>query len=285
MKHVVIVPYYSDAEVARYVRIAAHLEALQPVAADHEYLLACSPRTAPSAELEKAFSRCGPVRTMSCRNTVRGHPRGPTAMFWEVLDHIAERAGVSSGGFALWLESDMLPVKADWLDHLDRQWCQPAQEPWVMGLRLPELVERRWFRSPRFTPRHINGGACYSKQLVQRLPAEARDGPLFDVNMFPFVRHEPLHRAVDSFAFSTTLTLRHDIEDPNVAVLHGWKQDKDLFIDLGIRTFDEVCRSREPQSSAPTRRLWQGRCCQFAVAQGTTFQCPLHSRHARSRAA
>jgi hypothetical protein len=118
-------------------------------------------------------------------------------MFWEIMTHIG-RHYLYDGGFALWLESDMALVKARWIDLLAEEWCkQPSLL--TMGLYIPS----GYFPGLRaFVPAHINGGACYSKDFVNHVPAEA-NSDAFDMALWPALVKTGRYQQSRSFSFTT----------------------------------------------------------------------------------
>lgn len=236
--HTIILPYFCDAEVHRYEYILAHLQRLGPQQVPFEFLLAASPRTKPSNRLMKAASAVAASRHFQCPSQVFGYPAGPSAMFWDCLEHLAEDS--AGDGFALWMESDMCPVKADWLDRLDADWIASG-DVLVMGCVVPQLhrherrlplvsslLERPFSHRP-WVPQHVNGGACYRRDLVAHMPAGFRDG-LFDVRLGEILRDLGGYADTPAIRFSTLERLKADLEDPEKVLLHGYLQDKDAFL-------------------------------------------------------
>ncbi len=226
--HVVILPYFCDEEVSRYLRIVGRM-AEMPQKCRWSFLLAASPRTTPSAVLEKACRAVAPVKSFQCPSQIFGYPQGPTAMFWDCMDYLAANYP-DDGGFGLWLESDMAPVKLDWLDRLDREWSSAA-DPLLMGCYVPKVYKSRLFRPKKLLlDDHVNGGACYSRKFAERLPQSAREG-VFDMVTYREARKVGevlLTRQID---FSDNKRVRRDVLDPVKVLLHGYLQDKDRFID------------------------------------------------------
>jgi len=256
--HTVIIPYFSDAEVVRYLKIAEHMLALGPQNARFDFLLAASPLVEPSQRLQDKFSQLAPCTSMTCPTRLFGYPLGPTVMFWDCLDFVADHCP-QDGGFCLWLESDMIPVKEAWLDRLDQEW-HARQDALVMGCHVPVVLLRRFFRrSKPVGLEHINGGACYSKTLAHQIPMGYRCSP-FDSAIFPYLQETGRYRLVDSLAFSTMATCRRDIADPRRVILHGFRQDKDQFIRRCVSPLTESERVMTPRSpAAQTIQQWYRR--------------------------
>ena len=103
-------------------------------------------------------------------------------MYWDAMEFIAEKFAMSDG-FSLWLESDMAPIKPDWLDRLSAEWYA-SEPPLMMGCYVPEVFKHRFLRRPKLIlAPHVNGGACYATDFAKRMPPEAREG-VFDVAVY-----------------------------------------------------------------------------------------------------
>lgn len=238
--HVIILPYYCQDEIRRYLKIANYLKSYPQPGVSHSYLLAASPLIEPNEALQAAYSQLGPTRQLKCPTQTFGYPEGPTAMYWDAMEFVAaEYAG--STGFSLWLESDMCPVKNDWLDRLSAEWYSTPQAPLMMGCYVPEVFKLRLFREPKLIlDPHINGGACYSIDFVNKMPAEAREG-VFDMAVFGYAKLAGYVQKTEQISFSSTRRVRRDVLDDSKVLLHGFMQDKDKFIDNCVRpiTADE----------------------------------------------
>ena len=76
-QHIVILPYFCEEEVDRYLKIADKLETFPEPECQVHYLLASSPRTEPSSRLYDAYSRLGPTTSFQCPTQIFGYPQGP----------------------------------------------------------------------------------------------------------------------------------------------------------------------------------------------------------------
>src|SRR5262245_32515006 len=108
--HVVILPYFCQAEIERYLQIAECLGRFGQQTTSYEFLLAASPKIETDRRLHRAFEGLAPTTSFQCPTQIFGYPQGPTAMFWDCMDHIAQHH-CRRPGFSLWLESDMAIVK------------------------------------------------------------------------------------------------------------------------------------------------------------------------------
>jgi hypothetical protein len=232
-KYVVIIPYYSEQEIDRYLKIARCLQELGPQRIDYEFLLASSPQISPSKRLRDSFERIAPTRQFACPTQVFGYPEGSTAMFWDCMDFLATQYGTDNG-FGLWLESDMVPVKSHWLDQLVEEWEQ-ADSPLVLGCYVPEVIKHRFIGRKRvWITEHLNGGACYAKSFASEIPKPYRNG-VFDVATYPYIKLKQRFTVTQAIAFSTVKNSEQDIANPHKAILHGFLQDKDQFVDRCVK--------------------------------------------------
>lgn len=230
-KYTIILPYYCQEEVDRYLRIGDHLMELGPQKHEFEFLLAASPKIRPNRDFEKRFSRIAPTVSFSCPTKIFGYPEGPTAMFWDCMDFLSTNSGEDDQGFGLWLESDMIPVKPNWLDMIVEDWHQSKVTPLLMGCLIPDVYKHRILKRPRkWIAEHINGGACYGRHFAKELPTEARND-VFDVAIYPYLLETGRMKESQTIALSTMERCRADVVDPRRTILHGFMQDKDDFID------------------------------------------------------
>ncbi len=232
-QHVIILPYFCDDEIRRYLQIADRLQQFPQPNCNIHFLLANSPRISPDRRLFKRYSELGSCTSFACPTQVFGYPEGPTAMYWDAMQFVAENHA-DSEGFCLWLESDMAPVKPDWIDRLSDEWFS-GQRPLMMGCHVPDIYKRRMFRKPKLILNaHVNGGACYAMDFARRLPPAARDG-VFDMAVYRHALQQGRVRRTEQIAFSTLSRVRRDVQSPGKVLLHGFMQDKDAFIDACLQ--------------------------------------------------
>lgn len=237
-KHVIILPYFCQEEVDRYLQIAARLKTFPKPNVECDFLLASSPRTETSQPLIDAYSELGKTIPFACPTQIFGYPEGPGAMFWDSMEFI-EQHYQSNDGFSLWLESDMAPIKPDWIDRLSDEWYSENQTPVMMGSYVPEVYKYRIFKKPKLILHpHINGGACYSMDFATRMPEEARTG-VFDMAVYQFAKKLGRARFTKQIAFSTHDRVRRDIVNPDKVLLHGFMQEKDRFIQQCLAPLSE----------------------------------------------
>ena len=234
-KYVVILPYYCQEEVDRYVLIANWLREKCKTPLPCHFLLAASPKAKNSEQLYEAFSDLGECSSFQCPTQIFGYPEGPTAMFWDAMDYIAEHFG-DHEGFSLWLESDMSFTQPNWLPRLAEDWFADNETPpLLMGCYVPEVYKRRFFRKPKLLlTDHINGGACYSLDFAKRMPQAAREG-CFDMSVYQYGKEIGGMKTTELISFSTLKRVRRDLLDTSKCILHGFMQDKNQFIDACVK--------------------------------------------------
>jgi hypothetical protein len=266
MKQLVVFPYFSEQEIARYCRIAEFYAATMRSDVSVEFLLARRSFVRDAPELVGLLKRIAPVRQFQSLSTERSYPAGPTLFFWEIMDYIA---GIyeDDGGFVLWHESDMVAVRPDWLERLDREWrCYTGKL--VMGIY--ESGYYLWMDNSFMKP-HVNGGACYSKRLSRCIGEEFRKG-FFDISMFDAIKNR---KYVNSrqFVFSAIHNILSHIRNRNVTIMHGVAQPKDDFIDAVVKI---VQADSEVEKRRLAKSKQNGPCCRFCVKVAGVQFCPIH---------
>ena len=242
-QHTVILPYFCREEVDRYLMIAERLAQFPAPKCDITFLLASSPKTETDDELVAAYSKLGKTIAFACPTQIFGYPEGPGAMFWDCMEYLQANNG-GSDGFSLWLESDMAPVKPDWIDRLSDEWYAGDETPIMMGCYVPEVYKHRILKQPkRILEAHINGGACYALDFASHMPPAAREG-VFDMAVFQFAEKVGRARYTRQISFSTNQRVRRDVMDPNKVLLHGFMQEKDMFIQQCLTPITETEQSR-----------------------------------------
>ena len=242
-QHTVILPYFCREEVERYLKIAERLAQFPAPKCDVTFLLASSPKTETDEDLVAAYSKLGKTIAFACPTQIFGYPEGPGAMFWDCMEYLQAKND-GGDGFSLWLESDMAPVKSDWIDRLSDEWYAGDETPVMMGCYVPEVYKHRILKRPkRILEAHINGGACYALDFASHMPPEAREG-VFDMAVFQFAEKAGRSRYTRQISFSTNQRVRRDVMDPNKVLLHGFMQEKDLFIRQCLNPITETEQSR-----------------------------------------
>jgi len=285
MKHIVAIPYYCREEIRRYFWIAEFLSQFAKSNSQYEFLLVSGPFINPSADLYEAFARLAPTSSMQCTSRQNSNHDGPGNMFWDTMEHISSHFP-HDGGFVLWLESDMIPVKSDWIQKLEAEWLN---EPKVnlMGHYIPAFT----MKNGTVVPDHINGGACYSKDFVDVVPtpnkrfSQTQPARAFDIRFFPPVKKENRYKESESFAFGVHNRISEIIFAPDVTILHGYLQRKDAFIKECIAI---VTAGHNGKKTVASRRMFSvqkirraHRCCKLSLWDGNALRCPIHSERER----
>jgi hypothetical protein len=269
MKHLIVIPYYCADEVRRYLWIADLLKQFTQAPGESietEFLLAPAPSIDPSPTLFDVFSKISTVNIYKCKTEAVGYPQRATAMFWEIMEHIA-CAYPHDGGFVLWLESDMIPVRENWLNKLTAEWTSSSNLI-LMGSLMPEFRTREGY----IVPEHINGGACYSKDFARYVPLEGRLA-YFDLDLFSYAKATKRFKPSDLFILATYHEIPELILNSEAVVLHGYLQAKDKFIKKCV---DMVKLQKEGCFSKMIRHCKPRRCCTLRYWNGSSFFCPIH---------
>jgi len=257
-QHTVILPYFCNEEVTRYLKIADRLEDFPKPAGGYRFLLASSPRMKTNEQLLERYDQIGDAIPFACPSQVFGYPEGPTAMFWDCMDFLAANFS-EEDGFGVWLESDMAPIKPDWIDRLSAEWYQGTEQgnppPIMMGCYVPEVYKYRFFKKPKLMlDPHVNGGACYATNFAKHMPKAARNG-VFDMAVFQYAKKLGRVRFSSQISFSTTARMRRDLLDDRKVLLHGFMQDKDKFIEGCLRPLTE--QEKSAARWEPVRESWE----------------------------
>jgi hypothetical protein len=276
MKHVITLPYYSEDEVRRYLWIADLLARFKTETTTALEFLICPARSIGlNQTLFQAFSGVSDVKVYQCTTDIVGYPQRATAMFWEIMEYIAD-AYPQDGGFVLWLESDMVPIREDWAQKLTSEWIDTPNLI-LMGPRIREFRTRKG----DVVPEHFNGGSCYSKDLVKYVPPEARRA-YFDLELFSYVKRTSRFKPTSLFVLATYNEVPDLIFGAKAVILHGYLQPKDKFVKRCAYLVKEPKSLRWKMTwfSRATRLLILRRCCKHGYRKGVSFVCPVHRNHA-----
>ena len=263
MKHVILLHYYCEAEISRYLRIAEFLREYSRCSADYEFLLLAASCISPSQALEDAFARIAPAKTFPCRKTKDGYLEGSAAAFWEGMGYVNSRYD-KDGGFAFWLESDTMPIKSNWVDLLELEW-KKHPDILVMGLYVPWLSDTQ----AGVVPAHINGGGCYAKDMDNLIPASYKSSNTqpFDISLSQYAMKVRKFHKSGQFVFADQYKLCRDIRNPKITILNGHHLNQDELISRAISLLkdpvmikEEIKRiGRLPADKKICCRLWNPR--------------------------
>ena len=266
MKNIIILPYFAYEEAERYVRILDFYKENHQPLENCEFLCANRSFIEPHKELIAKAEELAPVKVFTSASTVSAYPDGPTIFFWEIMDYIQENYE-HDGGFVLWHESDMIAVRSDWVERLEKEWKTKKQVQ-VMGLYDPGYY---MWKSNSFRPPHFNGGVCYSKDLSGDVGQQYRIG-FFDLEMLPGLDKKKLIKS-KHFVFSNLGLIAKHIRNKDITFLHGIAQSKDLFIDTVIKVLKET---EESKRNAYCNEVKEEPCCQFFYKKWFIRICTVH---------
>jgi len=274
MKNIIVIPYFNEDEVKRFLKTAYFLRDYAKNKCDYEFLLLNDKIIKPNKKLFEVFSSIAQTQCLEAKKVNNSYPEGPGEFFWEAMDYISENHE-KDGGFVLWFESDMLPKVADWVDRLEAEW-EKYPEIVIMGLYVPNKYN---VLSGGFIPEHINGAGCYSKDFSRFFPVEERGAP-FDVANFQSLKKSgKKYHKTRLFKFSHMYSICEDIENDEVVFFHGYRQNRDEFIEKAIMMIrDPASRDKEKQrlSKIPTKGKV---CCKRAVKFLNSIYCDIHTKH------
>lgn len=235
--HTIVLPYHFDREVKDFLRILAQISSLDDRSCDYRFLLAASCEREVSQSLHDAAAQLAPTESIRCPTHAVGYPEGATGMFWDSMDWAARNP---SDGFVLWLESDMCPVRKDWLLDLDSDWSR-SRGVLLMGCLIPEIEtmhrKPRLFRRAGYVtvPQHVNGGACYRHDFANHIPDDLKHGA-FDVSISEYLSQFGGYADTPAIRLATIEEVRGRSLRPDVAIVHGFLQDKSRFLDACLET-------------------------------------------------
>lgn len=222
-KIIIILPYYCQEEVALFgklVNILSHWGGLDRV----EFLLSARYDCPKSQALYEICSKLAPTTSIQCSMEGKGivnpetgfNIEGPSGMFLDTMQFIDQNYPLD-GGFALWMEADMVPLREDWLKAFNAEW---SAELVMMGFLCFSPISR-W-------PRHINGGACYAKDFFRKVsPENFQLKASWDLQVLQILINKGLaYKFINSLIdFRHKSSELYWLPDKQFAILHGVKDD------------------------------------------------------------
>lgn len=247
MTNVVVIPY-CGADVERLGWIANLIASYPPPQVPFVFLLVRNAITVESDALKARFGQIGEVLCHVVPRGHRGDSTGIAEMFWSAMEFIHQGGVKLDGGFALWWESDMLPVKPDWLDRLDQQW-RSLNEPLVMGQHVDALPPHL---GGDCLPPHVHAAACYSSSICSYVPSPVGRREPFDSSMFPYLSEHPERwHASSQFTFTNVEQIEACRLSADVSVVRGLGQPSDDFVRSAIENL-------APRLQLPGRICYDG---------------------------
>jgi len=197
--------------------------------------------------------------------------------FWKTMDYINANYE-KDGGFAFWFEHDMLPTAPKWVDLLEDEWRRHPGV-FVMGVFFPK---KYFTKTKKFVPEHINGGACYLKYISELVPMKYRDVSdrgAFDVILFKYAKLTKLYHISKAFKFSHMYSLLSNIENSKNIILHGYRQDKNSFIDKAIDLMESPESRMGEKIFLSCMQKKNKICCDLMTKTGLLTNCPVHEKN------
>jgi len=273
MRNIIVLPYASDTEIRRFLKIGYFLRRRDKNRCHFEFLLVNKNTVKPDKELAAVLNDLAPVRCYEPETVLNSYPEGPDEVFWKAMEYVS-KVYEKDGGFALWLESDMLPKVPDWVDRLEREW-KAYPGILIMGLY---FSQKYLIKTGDRIAEHINGGACYSKDIFMAVPSLYK-GKYFDVSLFPFIKKTKKFHASWLFRYSHMHSLLDDIQDNRAVILHGYRQDKEKFISKAIEIIESPEALEFEKNHLPTLPKKDRLCCDLAIFFGFVMDCPIHEKN------
>lgn len=227
MIHQILFPYFCEEEVERFRRIAQLIRKYPKPKAKFSFLMVAAKEAGKADNLAVELKSIASVEFFQSSVGGNAYPYGPRDMFWEVMEYV-DSVSQEDKGFALWMESDMVPINPNWLDRMDVTW-RHAKNPIVIGMYVTNFPEHLGGKP---IPHHLNGGACYAKDLIKFIPKSVQEEIPFDLKMFPAIKASgrPWYNS-NLFAFASPEQAQRPQDFPDISILHGIGTGKDEFMD------------------------------------------------------
>jgi hypothetical protein len=172
--------------------------------------------------LELAQAQFYSASVITSQESVSGWPQGANALFMVAAEHMAKV------GPWLWLETDCIPIKPNWLDLLDHAYRN--QEKPVMGAIIP-------CKTPGLPEQHVSGCAIYPKNYwdMMKYTLIGTHNVAFDISTaakaVPIAAHSDLFHCFwgQKDLPPTFTTLRHENHPPNQFTLDAIHPNAVLF--------------------------------------------------------
>jgi hypothetical protein len=180
MKHIIAMPFWNASEVENFENLSKIWHLFDTNSVDYEFLLvARGDCDADTTKLEENLSKIKKVTKFVCPSEVltKDHKiENSMNMFIDSSEFILQNYE-KDGGFFLWFEGDMIPTSKDWLEKIHQEWIESNVK--LMGYQI--TYQRSGSRN---LVQHMNGGGCYSKDLLDLITKESIiDGVVFDLNI------------------------------------------------------------------------------------------------------
>jgi hypothetical protein len=180
MNHVIAMPFWNESEVENFENLSKIWHLFDTKGVDYEFLLiARGDCDADTTKLEENLSKIKKVTKFVCPSEVltKDHKNENSMnMFIDASEYILKNYK-KDGGFFLWFEGDMIPTSKNWLKKIHQEWIESNVK--LMGY---QITYKR--SGSRNLVQHMNGGGCYSKDLLDLITKESIiDGVVFDLNI------------------------------------------------------------------------------------------------------
>lgn len=150
---------YCHRDIDAAARLLQWIERISPYPSQPLMLVASTLAEPHNAEMVAIAKRAFETVTLHVmtRENERGWPSSANSAFLETLTCIEQQTAPDD---ALWLEPDVVPITAGWLDHIEAEWLEAkAEGKTFMGAKV---------KHPK--PEHMSGIAVYGKEWRAKAP-------------------------------------------------------------------------------------------------------------------
>lgn len=177
------------------------------------------------------------VRVITSQESVSGWPQGANSLFMTAAEHM------SAKGPWLWMESDCIPLKPNWLDMLDHHYRNQTMP--VMGAIIP-------CKTPGLPEQHVSGCAIYPQNYWELMKVTLIGNPKIAFDLSTAAKTVPIACNSDLFHCfwgqkdlpPTFTTRRHENHPINQFTLEALHPNAMLFHRNKDGTLIEALRQR-----------------------------------------
>lgn len=237
-ENIILFPYWCEKELERFKLIGMNWKKLTHTNLKLRFVFVgrwdCN--NIDIKKYSKVFEKYGVVSHVVL-STPQSLSRKPTRhdfakhMFVKTMKYINRFSKSNDGGFVLWMESDVMFLKNQWLNKLYDEWSK-QKNTLLMGHLVSYKNDTDQIK--RNFPNHINGVACYAKNIIEYIPENTfyTSYRSFDVIVYNhLVKSKLTNRIICSEQWKHQLDfdcneVEFDEVDSDKIILHGCKSNK-----------------------------------------------------------
>ena len=176
-EHIIILPYFSNQEVKRFEKLSEIWDKIN-TKTDCKFVFLLVGRwdthQLDTRKITSNLKNFGNIKKIVLSNPNVNLPKSSRhdlakIMFVKTMTYINQYLS-NAKGFALWLEADCIPTAKDWIFCLEKEWSKKTNTL-LMGHYISYENELDYER--KSFPSHINGVACYAKNIIDIIPPKA----------------------------------------------------------------------------------------------------------------